>query len=77
VNNTTLKQIANTLGCSISTVSRALKHHPDISVKTREKVVELANTLDYEPNAFAVHLRTQNSKVIGLMVPAISLTCAS
>jgi LacI family transcriptional regulator len=71
VNNTTLKQIANTLGCSISTVSRALKHHPDISVKTREKVLELANTLDYEPNAFAVHLRTQNSKVIGLMVPAI------
>lgn len=71
MNNTTLKQIANTLGCSISTVSRALKHHPDISVKTREKVLELANTLDYEPNAFAVHLRTQNSKVIGLMVPAI------
>lgn len=71
MNNTTLKKIAETLGCSISTVSRALKHHPDISVKTREKVLELAQTLDYEPNAFAVHLRTQNSKVIGLMVPFI------
>jgi LacI family transcriptional regulator len=72
VTNTTLKKIAETLGCSISTVSRALKHHPDISVKTREKVLELANTLDYEPNAFAVHLRTQNSQLIGIMVPAIS-----
>ncbi len=72
MNNTTLKKIATTLGCSISTVSRALKHHPDISVKTRERILELANTLDYEPNAFAVHLRTQNSKVMGLLVPAIS-----
>jgi LacI family transcriptional regulator len=71
MHNTTLKKIAETLGCSISTVSRALKHHPDISVRTREKVLELANTLDYEPNAFAVHLRTRNSKVMGLMVPAI------
>lgn len=69
--NTTLKKIADTLGCSISTVSRALKHHPDISIKTREKIIELANTLDYEPNAFAVHLRTKNSNVIGLMVPVI------
>ncbi|MFW1411042.1 LacI family DNA-binding transcriptional regulator, partial [Vibrio parahaemolyticus] len=67
-----MKKIAETMGCSISTVSRALKHHPDISVKTREKVLELAAILDYEPNAFAVHLRTKHSKLIGLLVPAIS-----
>lgn len=72
MNDTTLKKIAETLGCSISTVSRALKHHPDISVRTREKVLELANMLDYEPNAFAVHLRTKNSNLLGLMVPTIS-----
>lgn len=70
--NPTLKKIAETLGCSISTVSRALKFHPDISVKTREKVLELANTLEYEPNVFAVHLRTKHSNVIGLMVPVIA-----
>ncbi len=69
--STTLKKIAQTLGFSISTVSRALKHHPDISVTTRNKILELANTLDYEPNSFAVHLRTQNSKLIGIMVPTI------
>lgn len=70
--NTTLKKISEILGISISTVSRALKHHPDISVKTREKVIELARTLDYEPNASAVQLRTKNSKLLGLMVPTIS-----
>lgn len=70
--NTTLKKISEILGISISTVSRALKHHPDISLKTRQKVIELAETLDYEPNASAVQLRTKNSKLLGLMVPTIS-----
>ncbi len=60
------------LGISVSTVSRALKHHPDISEPTRLKVAELAQILDYEPNANAVHLRTKNSKVFGLLVPTIS-----
>jgi LacI family transcriptional regulator len=70
--NTTLKKISEILGISISTVSRALKHHPDISLKTRQKVIELAETLDYEPNASAVQLRTKNSKLLGLMVPTVS-----
>ena len=46
----TLKKISQVLGLSISTISRALKNHPDISVKTKQKVLELAKTLDYEPN---------------------------
>jgi len=70
--NTTLKKISEILGISISTVSRALKHHPDISLKTRQKVIDLAETLDYEPNASAVQLRTKNSKLLGLMVPTVS-----
>jgi LacI family transcriptional regulator len=60
------------LGLSISTVSRALKNHPDISDKTKLRVTELANTLDYEPNAFAIHLRTSKSNLFGLIVPSIS-----
>ncbi len=72
MHNTTLKKISEILGISISTVSRALKHHPDISLKTRQKVIELAEALDYEPNASAVQLRTRNSKLLGLMVPTIS-----
>lgn len=59
------------LGVSVSTVSRALKNHPDISETTRLKVADLAQILDYEPNANAVQLRTKNSKVFGLLVPSI------
>jgi LacI family transcriptional regulator len=70
--NTTLKKISQILDISISTVSRALKDHPDISEKTKKKVLELANTLEYEPNAYAINLRTNNSRIFGLIVPSIS-----
>ena len=70
--NTTLKLLAQQLQLSISTVSRALKDHPDISAATKAKVNALASSLDYEPNAYAIQLRTQNSKIFGVIVPAIS-----
>ena len=72
MNNTTLKKISEILGLSISTVSRALKNHPDISDRTKQRVTELATTLDYEPNANAVHLRTSKSNLFGLIVPSVS-----
>lgn len=70
--NTTLKKISQILDLSISTVSRALKNHPDISDKTKLKVLELANALEYEPNANAINLRTNNNRVFGLIVPSVS-----
>lgn len=70
--NTTLKKISEVLGLSISTISRALKNHPDISENTKQKVVEIANLLDYEPNVNAIHLRTRKNNVFGLIVPSIS-----
>lgn len=70
--NTTLKQLSETLEMSISTVSRALKNHPDISEATKQKVWDLANMLEYEPNTHAINLRTNNSKLFGLIVPVIS-----
>lgn len=69
---TTLKKIADVLGLSISTISRALKNHPDISEKTKRKIVELANALEYEPNVNAIHLRSKKTNVFGLIVPTIS-----
>lgn len=72
MNNATLKKISEALGISISTVSRALKDHPDISDKTKLRVTELANALDYEPNASAVQLRTNKSKLFGLVVPSVA-----
>ncbi|HRI21910.1 MAG TPA: LacI family DNA-binding transcriptional regulator [Panacibacter sp.] len=70
--NTTLKKISHILDISISTVSRALKDHPDISDKTKKKVIELADTLEYEPNTYAINLRTNNSRVFTLMVPSVT-----
>lgn len=67
----TLKKLSEVLGISISTVSRALKDHPDISDNTKTKVKELAAALEYEPNNYAVQLRTRQSNVLGLMVPSI------
>lgn len=67
----TLKELSQVLGISISTVSRALKDHPDISAKTKIRVKELALALEYEPNAHAVQLRGGKSNVLGIMVPSI------
>jgi len=67
----TLKKIAEELGISITTVSKALKEYPDVSKKTRKLVRETAAKLNYKPNSFAVNLRTKESKTIGLIIPEI------
>ncbi len=67
----TLKILSETLGISVSTVSRALRNHPDISDKTKQKVKELADALEYEPNNYAVQLRTKQSNILGILVPCI------
>jgi LacI family transcriptional regulator len=60
------------LNLSISTVSRALKNHPDISEGTKKKVHELAELMEYEPNTHAINLRTNKSMSFGVIVPEIS-----
>ena len=65
----TIKDIAKTLGISISTVSRALKNHPDISEETKLQVKNLARKLNYEPNALALSLRKNKSNTIGVIIP--------
>lgn len=70
--NITLKEIATTLGISITTVSKALKDYSDVSEKTKKAVKELAENLNYTPNSFAVNLRTKESKTIGLIVPEVT-----
>ncbi len=70
--NSTLKKLSETLNLSISTVSRALKNHPDISPQTRKRVKDLAETLEYEPNNYAIQLRTNTSNVLGVLVPFVA-----
>ncbi|MEM9327433.1 MAG: LacI family DNA-binding transcriptional regulator [Bacteroidota bacterium] len=67
----TLKDIANQLGVSMGTVSRALKDYPGISDKTKEAVRALAKELKYRPNPVAQNLKSQRSKIIGVVCPKI------
>jgi LacI family transcriptional regulator len=68
----TLKKISDHLHVSISTVSRALKDHQDVSQETKRRVKELAEMLDYEPNSFAINLRKKHSDLFAVIVPEIS-----
>lgn len=67
----TIKDIARILGISPSTVSRALKDHPDINAETKKAVNELANKLKYQPNAVALSLKNSRSNTIGVIIPEI------
>ena len=68
---TTLKEIADILDLSISTVSKALKGYPDVSQQTKKRVLELTESLSYTPNTFAQSLRSRSSKTIGVIIPAM------
>ena len=70
-NQVTIKDIARELGVSPSTVSRAMKDHPDISPSTKQQVRELVEKLKYKPNAIALSLRSRKSNTIALIVPEI------
>ncbi|RRN76730.1 LacI family transcriptional regulator, partial [Pseudoxanthomonas sp. SGD-10] len=72
MNNVTLKKLAELLGLSAATVSRALNDSYEISQKTKDKVNALAKELNYEPNPFASSLRQHKSKTIALIIPEIS-----
>ena len=67
----TIKDIAKELGISPSTVSRALKNHPDISEKTKEAVHGLANKYHYKPNSVALSLRSSHTNMIGVIIPKV------
>ena len=71
IHQITIKDIARELGVSISTVSRALKDHPDISPQTKTLVRELVEKMKYKPNAIALSLRNQRTNIIGVIVPEI------
>jgi DNA-binding LacI/PurR family transcriptional regulator len=68
---TTIKDIAKQLNLSPSTVSRALRDHPDISLPTKNRVISLAQKLDYHPDTIAQSLQTKKTKTIGVIVPEI------
>lgn len=70
---TTIKDIALKLGVSVSTVSRALNNHPDISEKVKDSVRATAKELNYHANLLAVNLRNSRSGLIALIIPEITM----
>ncbi len=63
----TLREIATRCGCSVATVSKALNDLPDIGAKTTAKIKAIADEMGYYPNVAAKTLKTNSSKVIGLL----------
>jgi len=71
IGQATIKDIARELNISSSTVSRALKDYPGISDDTKRKVKEVAEKLNYRPNAIALSLRKSRSFTIGVIIPEV------
>jgi DNA-binding LacI/PurR family transcriptional regulator len=69
---TTITEIANKLGISPSSVSRALHDHPAISNATKKAVLKLAKKLNYQPNQAALSLLKKKTNTIGVIVPEIT-----
>ncbi|MGC9363423.1 MAG: LacI family DNA-binding transcriptional regulator [Fidelibacterota bacterium] len=67
----TIKDIARKLNLSASTVSRALRNHPDIKEETKKRVRALAEELDYQPDTIAQSLKNRRTNMIGVIVPEI------
>ena len=61
--------MADRLGVSIATVSRALRNSHEVSDEMKTRVKALAKELNYRPNPFAQSLRKEAPKIIGVIVP--------
>lgn len=67
----TIKDIAAKLNLHYTTVSRALRDHPDVSPETKRLVKETAQKMNYQPNYLARNLKIKKSNSIGVLVPEI------
>ncbi|MEL6204975.1 MAG: substrate-binding domain-containing protein [Pseudomonadota bacterium] len=67
-----LKSLAESLGLSTTTVSRALNGYPDVSAATRERVCAAAQAQGYAPNTRALSLATGRAMAIGHVIPGAS-----
>ena len=66
-----IKDIARMLNISVATVSRALHDRYDVKPETKQKVLELAERLNYRPSSHAIGLLKKRTHTIGLVVPEI------
>lgn len=69
---TSIYDIAQRLGVSVSSVSRALSDHPSISTALKERIRDVAAEMHYTPNSVAVNLKSGRRNTIGVVVPGIN-----
>jgi len=67
-----IKDVADLANVSISTVSRVMNNHPNVSQEKREAVKEAIAKLDYVPNSLARGLVTKSTKSIGILIADIT-----
>lgn len=70
--HSTIKDIAKALQISVATVSRAMRDTYDVSKETRERVLEMAQRLNYRPNLNAQGLVRRSTRNIGVIIPTIT-----
>ncbi|MBN2029630.1 LacI family DNA-binding transcriptional regulator [bacterium] len=73
-NKITLKEIAELLGVTTATVSKALRDSPDISERTRNKVKKIASEMGYRPNILARTLIQRRSYILGVIIPDLRIS---
>jgi DNA-binding LacI/PurR family transcriptional regulator len=66
--NYTSQDVADMAGVSQSTVSRVFAGNTNVSAKKRKKILEVAEKLDYQPNAIARGLITNKTKMVGIVI---------
>ena len=69
----TLRDVAQHVGRSVTTVSRALADYSDVSPQTKEAVQLAVQELGYVPNITARQLQKQRTDTIGLLLPEVNL----
>ena len=62
------------LGVNASTISRALKGENGVSADLRQKILQLAEEHGYRPNPFAMSLRYDTTRTIGVIVPDLAFS---
>ena len=67
-----IRDVANKAGVAVSSVSRVISGHPNISPDMKERVLAAVQAMGYEPSILAQNLRSGTTRTIGLLVPDIS-----
>jgi DNA-binding LacI/PurR family transcriptional regulator len=68
----TIKEIASAGKVSIATVSRVLNNDPQVTKETRQRILRIADRLNYKPNVLARNFVKKKTNLIGLILPEIS-----